>query len=68
MNGTDSGGHIADQELRCLDCGRTFLFTIGEQEFFASRRPLPLLPPRRCKPCRQVRRSAAQSFQRDDWR
>src|SRR5436190_14634340 len=26
-----------DKQLTCRDCGQGFLFTVGEQEFFASR-------------------------------
>ena len=27
----------ADKVLKCRDCGRSFTFTSGEQEFYASR-------------------------------
>jgi CxxC-x17-CxxC domain-containing protein len=45
---------MADQELTCRDCGATFTFTEGEQEFYASKE---LSAPQRCKNCRQNRRS-----------
>ena len=41
-----------DQELKCVDCGDIFLWTNGEQDFFAR---MHYLPPKRCKPCRQRR-------------
>ena len=28
---------ISDKTLTCVDCGYEFTFTVGEQEFFASR-------------------------------
>ncbi|OGJ60167.1 zinc-binding protein [Candidatus Peribacteria bacterium RIFCSPHIGHO2_01_FULL_51_9] len=45
---------MADQELTCRDCGATFTFTDGEQEFYAQKN---LSAPQRCKTCRQARRS-----------
>lgn len=27
----------ADKDLTCIDCGTQFLFTAGEQEFYAGR-------------------------------
>ena len=43
-----------DQTLTCRDCGATFVFTAGEQEFFASRGLQNA--PGRCPSCRQARR------------
>jgi CxxC-x17-CxxC domain-containing protein len=45
-----------DQTLRCRECGRDFLFTVGEQEFYASRGLLNT--PSRCPECRSARKSA----------
>jgi len=42
-----------DKEIECCDCKQVFIFTAGEQEFFASKN---FTPPRRCKPCRDVRK------------
>ena len=44
-----------DKVIRCVDCGRDFTFTAGEQAFFNSKRP-PLSEPKRCKICRDFRR------------
>lgn len=44
---------MADQQLTCRDCGATFTFTEGEQEFFATRN---LSAPQRCKACRSARK------------
>ena len=39
-----------DISLACRDCGNTFLFTVGEQEFYSMKGFEG--PPTRCKPCR----------------
>ena len=43
-----------DKELTCKDCGQSFTFTAGEQEFFVQR---GFSEPVRCKVCRDVRKS-----------
>ena len=43
-----------DKELVCAECGTTFTFTAGEQEFYASRGLTN--EPRRCPVCRQTRK------------
>jgi len=42
-----------DKTLRCCDCQESFIFTAGEQRFFFSK---GLSAPRRCQPCRELRR------------
>lgn len=42
-----------DKNLVCEDCGQEFVFSEGEQEFYAAR---GFQPPKRCKPCRQKRK------------
>ena len=44
-----------DRDLTCRDCGQTFVFTAGEQEFFASRGFVN--DPSRCTTCRAERSS-----------
>src|SRR5258707_4692509 len=44
-----------DRTLTCRDCGQDFTFTVGEQEFYASRGLTNL--PGRCPECRAARRS-----------
>lgn len=46
-----------DQTLRCRECGREFLFTVGEQEFYASRGLMNT--PSRCPECRASRKQMA---------
>ena len=42
-----------DKVLRCTDCGRSFVFTSGEQAYYKSK---GLSEPKRCKPCRDLRK------------
>ena len=44
----------ADKTLTCRDCGQSFIFTAGEQEFFASRGFSN--EPSRCPECRAERK------------
>lgn len=44
----------ADSTLTCRDCGQTFVFTGGEQDFYASR---GFSEPGRCADCRATRKS-----------
>jgi CxxC-x17-CxxC domain-containing protein len=46
---------LSDKTLICADCGGEFVFTVGEQEFFASRGYVN--EPKRCQSCRSMRRS-----------
>ncbi|MBX5449634.1 zinc-ribbon domain containing protein [Thermogemmatispora sp.] len=45
-----------DQILICRDCGQEFTFTVGEQEFFASRGLTNT--PSRCPSCRAARKAS----------
>lgn len=49
---------MQDKEITCGDCGRTFLFTASEQEFFQGR---GMSEPKRCKECRQARKAERES-------
>ena len=44
-----------DKTIKCRDCGRDFLFTVSEQEFYASRGFTN--EPGRCPECRQARKA-----------
>lgn len=44
----------ADQNLTCSVCGKSFIFTAGEQDFF--RQKGFVSPPKRCPDCRRERR------------
>lgn len=45
-----------DKTLKCKDCGKDFVFTAGEQEFYASKGFEN--EPQRCKECRAAKKSA----------
>ena len=45
-----------DKTLVCKDCGKEFVWTAGEQEFYASRGFEN--QPQRCKPCRDARKNS----------
>ena len=43
-----------DKSITCVDCGEEFLFTAGEQAFYASKGLTNA--PTRCKRCRDLRK------------
>ena len=43
-----------DKFITCCDCNDEFVFTASEQAYFTSKE---LSPPKRCKPCRDYRRT-----------
>ncbi len=45
-----------DRTLTCKDCGAEFIFTAGEQEFYAEKGFTN--EPQRCKACRSSRKNA----------
>jgi hypothetical protein len=48
-----------DKSILCPDCGTTFTFTAGEQEFFASKGFTN--DPKRCPLCRQAKKQRGGS-------
>ncbi len=46
---------LSDKTLTCVECAQEFIFSVGEQEFFASRGYTN--EPRRCTECRANRKS-----------
>ncbi len=48
----------ADRNLKCKECGEDFVFTSGEQEFYAEKGFTN--EPQRCKPCRDSRKQSAR--------
>ncbi|MCS6803115.1 MAG: zinc-ribbon domain containing protein [Chloroflexota bacterium] len=49
---------LMDKTLTCRDCGSAFLFTVSEQEFYASKGFMH--EPTRCRDCRARRRAAIE--------
>lgn len=47
-----------DRILNCIDCGEDFVFSAGEQQFFADKQFLN--DPKRCKTCKANRTSGVQ--------
>lgn len=47
--GMEQASWKADQVMVCRDCGKTFIFSQGGQEFVA----VPKDPPKRCRACRE---------------
>ena len=45
-----------DKTLKCKECGNEFVFTAGEQEFYAEKGFQN--EPQRCKACRDARKNA----------
>ncbi|MCL2814508.1 MAG: zinc-ribbon domain containing protein [Oscillospiraceae bacterium] len=48
-----------DKTIVCKDCAQEFIFTVGEQEFYAERGFQN--EPQRCKNCRDSRKSGGKS-------
>ena len=48
-----------DKTLVCKECGNEFVFTAGEQEFYAEKGFVN--EPQRCKMCRDARKNASKS-------
>lgn len=42
-----------ERTIKCRDCGEEFVWTVGEQEFYAQKE---FVPPVRCKKCRQLKK------------
>jgi CxxC-x17-CxxC domain-containing protein len=47
---------MSDKTLTCRDCGNSFVFTAGEQEFYASKGFAN--EPTRCSNCRSARKAS----------
>lgn len=48
-----------DKTLTCKECGQPFVFTAGEQEFYAEKGFEN--EPQRCKACRDARKNATRA-------
>jgi CxxC-x17-CxxC domain-containing protein len=51
---------FSDQTLVCRDCNQDFVFTVGEQEFYASKNLTN--KPARCPACRAARKAQAGGY------
>jgi CxxC-x17-CxxC domain-containing protein len=52
---SEDGGlkEFDDVEKQCMDCQETFIWSAGEQSFFAAHQLSN--PPKRCKPCKRAK-------------
>ena len=48
--------NFEDQQLQCVECGETFVFSAEDQEFYHQKR---YSTPKRCPVCRANRKAAA---------
>lgn len=57
---------FTDKYIQCSDCGQDFIWTAGEQEFFAGKNLQN--EPRRCKACKSRRASSRPTLATDSRR
>lgn len=50
-----------DKTIICKDCGKEFVFTVGEQNFFEANGLTH--DPVRCVPCRRAKKQAGNKFE-----
>ncbi|MDD5308243.1 MAG: zinc-ribbon domain containing protein [Deltaproteobacteria bacterium] len=55
-----------DKKLSCVQCGKPFVFSAGEQEFFDKKGFSS--PPRRCPDCRKLKRARGEKRGDDTYR
>ncbi len=51
---------LQDKTLVCKDCGSEFIFTVGEQQFYAEKGFTN--EPQRCPSCRKARKQQRNNF------
>ena len=54
-----------DKSIRCSDCGTSFTFTAGEQEFFSSKGFTN--EPKRCIQCRRAKKRQSGNSMNDSF-
>lgn len=60
----DPAPKFEDKKLQCKDCEQWWVLTAKEQEYFSTkmtREGVPMVPPKRCSPCREAKRQAERS-------
>ena len=55
---------MEDKTLKCKDCGKDFVFTVGEQEFYKEKGFEN--EPSRCADCRRLKKQQQQNRPRRD--
>ena len=56
---------MSEQRLTCVDCGREFAFSAGEQDYYRER---GYTPPKRCKDCREAKKARQFGGGKDEGR
>lgn len=51
---------MEDKKLTCVDCGKEFIWTVGEQEFYIEKGFTN--EPKRCKDCNRARKQQRNNF------
>ena len=51
---------MEDKKITCKDCGKEFIFTVGEQEFYKEKGFEN--DPVRCPECRKARKQSRNNF------
>jgi len=54
---------MEDRTIVCQDCGKDFVFTVGEQEFYKEKGFDN--EPKRCKECRDKKKNERRQFRND---
>jgi len=49
---------FSDQKLVCQDCGKEFVFSASDQEFFEKK---GFQPPKRCPDCRKAKKQSRET-------
>lgn len=57
---------LQDKTLTCIDCGKSFVFTAGEQQFYSEKGFEN--EPKRCKECRDRKKGIRQYRERRSYR
>lgn len=52
-----------DQEKKCVDCRALFIIEAGEKQWFKDK---GLVEPRRCKPCRIIKKNDRNRDEREE--
>ena len=53
-----------DETIKCVDCGQEYVFTAGEQAFYASKGFTN--KPKRCKACREKKKAAMNQTKQEN--
>lgn len=56
-NSPRGGRSLTDKKVVCKDCGKEFIFTANEQEFYQEH---GFVEPKRCKACRDLKKANKQ--------